>query len=450
MGAFEVRGVVEGFYGTPWSPDERRHVLSFLAARGMNAYLYAPKDDPYHRARWREPHPEAEQAGLLAVHDHCAGVAVRFGYALSPGLDIDYDDPADREALWAKLAPFADHGVDWVVLAFDDVPLRPGAGTGQAALLAWLRDRTDARLSVVPTDYVGTRRTPYLDDLCGTLPEGVDVFWTGATVVPPATTTEEAQARRDATGDAPLLIWDNYPVNDAFMAPSLHLGPLRGRDPGLAGVCAGLLANPMPQARASMVPLASVADFLADPDGYDADASWERALADLGGEGTPALRALARACAGSRLAPRVPLHDLLDALDASGPHAATALAEELRAAAALPKGLPPELVSEVGPWAEQASREAGAGLAALRVLGAGATAPKDPWSAVLEVMGMLLAWSAARGASDRVAFGARFACYPGIALDADGRVAVGAELSLVEDANAIDRLCRLALRNTKP
>ena len=47
--SFAVRGVVEGFYGTPWTHDARLEVISFLAARGMNAYAYAPKDDARHR-----------------------------------------------------------------------------------------------------------------------------------------------------------------------------------------------------------------------------------------------------------------------------------------------------------------------------------------------------------------------------------------------------------------
>ena len=42
-------GVVEGFYGRPWTEAERRMMLHFLGEHGMNLYVYAPKDDPYHR-----------------------------------------------------------------------------------------------------------------------------------------------------------------------------------------------------------------------------------------------------------------------------------------------------------------------------------------------------------------------------------------------------------------
>lgn len=53
------RGVVEGFYGPVWSPADRLGVLGAIAAADANAYLWAPKNDPWHRERWREPFPPA-------------------------------------------------------------------------------------------------------------------------------------------------------------------------------------------------------------------------------------------------------------------------------------------------------------------------------------------------------------------------------------------------------
>lgn len=446
--------MVEGFYGTPWTLDARSDVLGFIASRGMNAYVYAPKDDPFHRKRWREPYPDDRAAELLATAERARAHDVRFGYAVSPGLDIDYASPGDREALWNKLAPFVDGGVDWLVLAFDDVPLRPGSGARQADLVLWLAGRSEAHISVVPTDYVGCRPSDYLDALCSRLPADVDVMWTGVTVVSPEITVADAKERRAATHDHPVLVWDNYPVNDAFMSASLHLGPLVGRDPDLSEVCVGLLANPMTGAHASTIALGTVADYLLDPVRYDPVESWTRVLREVGGDGAPALTALARACAGSLLGPRVPLHDLIDGWERAGSKADSSLDPirvELEAAVSLPAGLPAAVVDEVRPWAEQASREATAGLAALSALSASASSgpQTDPWSTVMGVMRALVMWNAARAASDRVTFGARFACYPGIVVDDDGSVAIDPDLSLVEDANAIDRLCRLALRGAK-
>lgn len=50
------RGVVEGFYGTPWSHQARLSQLKFYGKNKMNTYIYGPKDDPYHSApNWRLP-----------------------------------------------------------------------------------------------------------------------------------------------------------------------------------------------------------------------------------------------------------------------------------------------------------------------------------------------------------------------------------------------------------
>ena len=48
------RGVVEGFYGNPWSFDDRVSQLRFYGDNKMNVYIYGPKDDPWHNARWFE------------------------------------------------------------------------------------------------------------------------------------------------------------------------------------------------------------------------------------------------------------------------------------------------------------------------------------------------------------------------------------------------------------
>lgn len=59
------RGVVEGFYGTPWSHKVRLSLIDFYGKFKMNIYLYAPKDDPYHRVpHWRDPYPKKKRMTL--------------------------------------------------------------------------------------------------------------------------------------------------------------------------------------------------------------------------------------------------------------------------------------------------------------------------------------------------------------------------------------------------
>ena len=54
------RGVIEGFYGYPWSFEARVDMIRDMSDFKMNTYMYAPKDDPYHRDKWRELYPEKE------------------------------------------------------------------------------------------------------------------------------------------------------------------------------------------------------------------------------------------------------------------------------------------------------------------------------------------------------------------------------------------------------
>src|SRR5262249_24127816 len=154
--SFAVRGVVEGFYGTPWSHDARLEVITFLAAHGMNAYAYAPKDDARHRAEWRIPYESEELARFGELAAHSARHGVRFGFSISPGLDIDYESHADRSVLLGKLQPLRDAGVDWFLLLLDDIPIQPGLAPRQGALVSWLHEALGTDLTMCPTEYVGT------------------------------------------------------------------------------------------------------------------------------------------------------------------------------------------------------------------------------------------------------------------------------------------------------
>jgi hyaluronoglucosaminidase len=462
--------VIEGFYGPPWSHGARLDVIEFIGARGMNSYVYAPKSDPKHRDRWREPYDAVELRTFEALASACRRSSVRLGFALSPGVDITYHDDADRDAVLAKLAPMLDIGIDWFVLALDDIPNRPGLAHEQAALTGWLLDalatrRADARCSLVPTEYMGTRPSPSITTLSAELPGEVDIFWTGPTVCSPTITAADAGAWRDAVGGRPLLLWDNYPVNDAFMERELHLGPYRGRDPGLTDVLDGILCNPMLQPRASLVALGTAAEYLRAPAAYDEDTAWERAIDDVGGRHSSLLRPVARACCDGPLAEpeHLPAAALTDAVaetvdDASWTDAVVALRDELHALRVSARAWDADdpLRDELAPWLEQAGREVDAALAALRLIqqthpitavvdGETRIAPPDPESTMVHALALLFIWSAARDAPRRVVLGPRFVVHPAVVQRADGSPALDVALALREDASVVDRLARIAL-----
>ncbi|BDM71379.1 beta-N-acetylglucosaminidase [Streptomyces nigrescens] len=324
--ATPLRGVIEGFYGTPWSHRARLDQLDFYGAHKMNTYVYSPKDDAYLREKWRDPYPADRLAQLKELVDRARARHVDFTYALSPGLSVCYSSDADLKALTAKFQTLWDIGVRDFAVPLDDISYTHwncpadqekfgtgggAAGAAQAHLLNRVNQDFIARhpgarpLETVPTEYYDVKPTPYKKALATQLDKDVVVEWTGVGVIAPTMTVTQAEQAREVFGH-PILTWDNYPVND-YVTSRLLLGPFNGREKGLPGKLAGITANPMIQPAASKIALYTVADYAWNDQAYDARTSWGAALNELAGPdaGTRrALRAFADASYASSLNPR--------------------------------------------------------------------------------------------------------------------------------------------------
>ncbi|MEO5580764.1 MAG: beta-N-acetylglucosaminidase domain-containing protein, partial [Gemmatimonadaceae bacterium] len=146
-------GIIEGFYGKPWTWEERAATVSFLAPHGYSFYLYAPKSDPYLRRRWAEPHPDHVTDELAKFAAHCRDLGLRFGIGLSPyELYAAFDDAA-RRALFRKLAFFDALEVEYLAILFDDMRGdSPDLAERQVEIVHWIRDKVGStRLIVCPT-----------------------------------------------------------------------------------------------------------------------------------------------------------------------------------------------------------------------------------------------------------------------------------------------------------
>jgi hypothetical protein len=241
--------------------------------------------------RWWEPLPPEKRLAYEAVVRSCQRHAIRFCFSLNPNLGstriVRYDSAEDLDLLWQHYAWMQSLGVQWFNVQFDDI----SAGidpVGQAqcvnALFARLRARNPhAQMIVCPTYYWGTGLEPaareYLVAFGQELHPDVYVFWTGDAVVTPTITREAAASYRETVGHR-LIIWDNYPVNDA--APTLHLGPVTGRDRDLCAVCDGYMANPMHRENEiGRLPLLTVADYAYNPWAYDPERAIGQAILHL-------------------------------------------------------------------------------------------------------------------------------------------------------------------------
>jgi hyaluronoglucosaminidase len=285
------RGAIEGFYGSPWTHEERLDQLTFYGRFKLNTYIYAPKDDPYHRDRWRDPYPADLVASLAELIEVAVANHVWFTFAVSPGVSICYSDPADVDALVSKLDALYRLGVRSFSIALDDIvhtrwncdgdrdrygePTAEAAARAQVDLLNGLQhgfvaQRDGVRsLQMVPTEYRNTDDSPYRTVLREQLDPDIEVMWTGPMVVPAEITVDGAAAAARVFG-RPTYVWDNTPVND-FPATEgrLILAPYDRRQVGLAAEVTGIVLNPMNQAAASKVQLIGAADFTWNDGAYD-------------------------------------------------------------------------------------------------------------------------------------------------------------------------------------
>lgn len=291
------RGVVEGFYGVPWTHTARLRMLEFMGAHKMNIYLYAPKDDPYHRERWREPYPPTDAQRLGELIQRAQSHFIEFVFCISPGLSMVYADPAEFERLVAKIEAVRQMGVRAFGLLVDDIPeeLQHAADKQAYQSLAhahadlanrlnhWLKARdADSWLIVCPTFYHNLGEPPYVKEL-GERTEGdISIMWTGEKVVSRTITHEDAELFKLAIRRKPF-VWDNYPVND-YETSRLLMGPITGRDAETLKHLEALVSNPMNQAEASKVALGTYADFLWNAEAYDPQRSWRVSIAHLVGE----------------------------------------------------------------------------------------------------------------------------------------------------------------------
>jgi hypothetical protein len=325
-------GIVEGFFGPPWTHAGRRALIEQMPRMGFSTYIYAPKDDLYHRIQWNKHYPPREFDRLVSLIELCNRVGVDFVWAVSPGLTIRHAKDEDFEILAEKFRRIAGKGVRSFALFLDDIQreLIHKADRERFASLAdahvyianrlyarLIEMRPDSRLFFCPTDYYTIKPTPYLMTIGKKLRPEIDVFWTGPKVVPPAITAADARAIAAVIRRKPLL-WDNYPVND-YNRRKLNLGPLRGRDPKLPGLLAGYFANPMNEPQASAIPLMTASDFLRDPAGYEPDVSWRRAVRAMSGGDAKTAAALAEFCEAwpALLFPNEPVCELEKAVEAA-------------------------------------------------------------------------------------------------------------------------------------
>jgi hyaluronoglucosaminidase len=287
-------GLIEGFFGRPWSWADRAAAVRFLAPQ-YRFYLYAPKADIFLRRRWREPHPDAELESLAAFRAVCLAEGVRFGIGLSP-YELHLDPPKGwQDLLAAKIATIAILKPDDLAILFDDMRGDvPDLAERQAAIVHFAAERSGAsRVLCCPTYYsddpildtaFGARPPFYLEQIGRLLDPSIQILWTGEEVCARELSCGHLARVGEQLRRKPFL-WDNYPVNDgARMSRHLHLRAFTGRPAEIGAHIAAHGINLASQPYLSRIPALTLVESYASGASYEYGAAFRRAAASVLGE----------------------------------------------------------------------------------------------------------------------------------------------------------------------
>ncbi len=309
----QSRGLVEGYYGYPYSIAVKKDLMHFMMRMKMNTYMYGAKSDPYHSEKWEDAYPTSltakqienglvSQSMLKDLAKTSAETKVNFIWAIHPGNDfVASDDVIER--IMHKFTKMYELGIRQFAVFVDDVgvPQTEAECQKNADRLTSLQKAIDTKwnkqakresekvrpLHFVPQVYtlswVKEQDRKRFYKALSSIPKKITVYFTGRGVwtVPNA---EDLETINKDFGRK-LAWWWNYPCNDnadAQIFPSdmyynfVEMPAVNGKsrlpkklDNGL-----GIVSNPMQQGEVSKVPLFSVADYAWNNASFDNKASW--------------------------------------------------------------------------------------------------------------------------------------------------------------------------------
>jgi hyaluronoglucosaminidase len=269
-------GVVEGFYRSPYTFQQRLDLITFLSDCGLNTYVYGPKADRFHKKEWYKPYPAVYLKEFEQLSEHSKRYNVQFNVALSP-----MERPR-VDAVRKKIHSLLRIGITDFSLFFDDinVPLTTEVAERQVVTANRLyeflmSENKRARLFFCPTQYRGFERTAYINAVAQKLKKSIYMFWTGRRVVSTTITAEDIDTITKII-KRPPLIWDNFFAND-YVPYIIFKFPYRNRDPDILTKVRGILINPMNDYHRSMPLIYTAAQFFQDPYGYDERRAWNEA-----------------------------------------------------------------------------------------------------------------------------------------------------------------------------
>lgn len=292
----KLSGIIEGFYGKPWSKGDRLDCIRFIGRECMNTYMYAPKDDVYHRDKWRKLYPQDKVSEFKEIIEECKNNYVDFYYMIAPGKDFDFTNEDDYIVLKEKLTQLIELGISNFGVLMDDIEYRisneiqrkfPTPAHAQSYVINNIykflyENIEDFSLIMCPTEYDIDYDSPYLHTLSKKLLPEVKIFWTGNETLSHRI-TKESFDKISSILNHDIIIWDNVPVNDFEKDKELiFIAPYENRSPYLANEnLDGIVLNPMDRWEASKFTLASFAQYAWNAQNFRGKEDFKKAIQEV-------------------------------------------------------------------------------------------------------------------------------------------------------------------------
>ena len=260
------RGFIEGYYGNPWSTEDRMNLMTWGGYYKLNSYFYAPKNDPKHNSSWRELYTDEEIETLIKpLADAGNASKCRFVYALHPFMNspISFASEAayqeDLEVLQAKFKQVINAGVRQIAILADDAANYNNTGNlggnNYARLLndmtTWLSEMKETypdlkmTLPFCTVEYYGNGESYYRD-----FPENVQIVMTGGRIWGEVSDSFTSTFTNNA-GRGPYM-WVNWPCTDNSKNHLIMGGYSTFLHPGVdPDKIQGIVLNPMQQSEPS-------------------------------------------------------------------------------------------------------------------------------------------------------------------------------------------------------
>lgn len=273
-------GYIEGYYGRELTWLQRLAICTHMSFQSMNTYIYAPKEDPFHRILWQKPYPSSKQKIMKQFVNYGKRIGIDVILSIAPGLSYNYLSKDDYKLLLKKISSFLKLEANTVALLMDDIPEELPAsckrsfsslGEAHGLLLEKLltdihKENKNANLWFCPTIYTdqfargNAAGSKYIKDLVKTMPESVTILWTGPQVVSEKLNNKNlGSILKLFKGN--VVIWDNFFAND-YAPLRLFVGPYTGRESSILESTGGVLINPTGLFHTDRFIISLFADFL--------------------------------------------------------------------------------------------------------------------------------------------------------------------------------------------